>query len=185
MEKIFTTQKELALTLKGFKGSSLCTIEMTNEVKANKKGRVSKVPFTEAFRGTVYRSYKESGTFGISYENSVNNQLKRESKDNDFVSESLRWGQWYDVNKIIEHKGNFYLRYFVNMNANSKNPKGTVYHYADGTKLTQAEIARLAEYLPPKSSSSRQGTAKEIEPRAVKFSGINKLKVGGVTLIKG
>ena len=185
MEKTFTTQQELAMTLKGFKGSSLCTIEMTNEVKANKKSRISKVPFELAFSGTVYRSYKEAGTFGISYENAVNNQLKREDKDNDFVADSLRWGTWYDVNKIITHKENFYLRYFVNMNANSKVDKGTVYHYADGTKLTPQEFATLAEFLPPKKSSTRQGTEKIVEPRAVKFSGINKLKVGGITLIKG
>lgn len=186
MEKVFTTANELANTLKGFKGASLCSIELTTKVKMNKKSRVTAIPTTTAFKGDVYRSYKEAGMFGVSYENAVNNTLKRENKENDFKADSLPWGEWFDTNKIIAHKNEFYLRYYVNMSANSKADKGAVFHYEDGTPLTSEEIALIPEYTAPKrTSSGRQGTDKAVEPRTAKMSGINKIKVGGVTLIRG
>ena len=177
----FRTSKELADNLKSFKGSSMCSMELTTIVKANKKGRESGSLFTEKFCGDVYRTYKEAGNFGISYENAVNNERAREGMEKDFVAETLPWGTWYDggVNKIIEHKGEFYLRYFVNMNANSKSDKEVIYHYENGAELSDEEIDALEEFLPPKSKSNTQGTAKEIEVRCVKINGINSIKVGG------
>jgi hypothetical protein len=185
MEKTFTTQEELANTLKNFKGSSLCTMEITTKVKTNKKSRVNKVPFAETFEGDIYRTYKESGNFNISYENAVNNQRVRENNADKFVAKSLVWGEWFADNKIITHKDNYYLRYYVGMHANSNADKNSVYHYADGSKLSEFEVACLSEYLPPKKAKSKtQDTIKEISPRAIKINGINKLKVGGVTYTK-
>jgi len=177
----FRTSKELADTLKNFKGSSMCSMELTTVVKVNKKGRESGILFDDKFCGEIYRSYKEAGNFGISYENAVNNQRVREGLDNDFVSDSLKWGEWYEngVNKVIVHNGEFYLRYYVNMNANSKLDKETIYHYANGVELTDDEVDSLTEFLPPKSKSNKQGIEKEVEPRAVKINGINSIKVGG------
>ena len=185
MEKVFNNSKELATTLRGFKGASLCSIELTTKVKMNKKSRVSGVPTVEAFKGDVYRSYKEAGMFGVNYENAVNNTLKRENKENDFKADSLPWGEWFDTNKIIAHKDEFYLRYYVNMSANSKADKGSVYHYEDGTPLTPEEVALIPEYTAPKrSGSGRQGTEKAVEPRTAKMSGIKKIKVGGATFTR-
>jgi hypothetical protein len=181
----FNSQKELAENLKNFKGSSLCTMELTTKVKTNKKSRLNKIPFTEVFEGDIYRTYKESGNFNISYENAVNNQRKREDNNNTFKSQSLVWGEWFAPNKIITHKGDYYLRYYVGMHANSNADKNVVYHYADGTKLSESDISLLNDYLPPKrAKSNTQNVAKEVQPRAIKINGINKLTVGGVTYSK-
>ena len=178
----FTSSQELSNILKTVKGSSVCTMELTTKVKTNKKGRINKLPFTETFEGDVFRTYKEYGNFNINYENAVNNQLVRENKDNNFVSNSLPWGEWYSPNKVIAHKNEFYLRYYTGMNANSKADKQEIYHYENGQELTALEVSRLSEYLPPKrTTSGTQGTTKEITPRVVKMNGVNKLTLGGVT----
>ena len=178
----FTSSQELANILKNVKSSGVCTMELTTKVKANKKSRVNKVPFNEVFEGEVYRSYKEFGNFNISYENAVNNQRVREDNNDKFVSNSLVWGEWFSPNKVITHKNEFYIRYYVGMNANSKADKKSIYHYEDGTELNEYEVALLSEYLPPKRAKSKtQGVTKEVQPRALKINGINKLTVGGVT----
>lgn len=176
----FSTSKELAETLKNFKGSSVCSMELTTIVKANKTSRINKSPFLSMFKGDVYRTYKEYGTFGVSYENAVNNQRAREDVSEKFTSNELPWGEWFSENKVIIHKGDFYLRYYVGMNANSNADKDSIYHYEDGTELTATEINNLKDFLPPKSSGSNtQGIEKEVQPRCVKMNGINQIKVGG------
>ena len=53
---------------------------------------------------------------GTSYENAVNNRNERTNGNRDFVAEPLAWGEWYIPNKVISHKGSFYLRYYTNRN---------------------------------------------------------------------
>jgi len=187
MKIAFNNSADLANTLKGLVGSSFCSMVLTTKVKANKKSRVSKVAFSETFRGDIFKTYNEVGNFNISYENSVNNQRKREDVEETFVSNSLPWGEWVDggENKVLTHKGAYYLRYFTGMTANAKADKKVVYHYADGKELNQREMLLLGEFTPPpRKASNTQGIKKEVTPRAVKIDGVSKMVVGGTTYIR-
>jgi len=182
----FANSQDLANTLKGLVGSSFCSMLLTTQVKTLKKSRASKIPFGEAFKGEVFKTYQEAGNFNVSYENAVNNQRKREDVEQEekFTANSLPWGEWLEggENKVLSHKGEFYLRYYTGMSANSKNDKKAVYHYANGVELSQKEMMVLNEYTSaPRKASTTQGVAKEVTPRAVKINGIKKIVVGGTT----
>ncbi len=186
MKIAFNNNSDLANTLKGLVGSSFCSMELTTPVKMLKKSRTTKIAFDDAFKGQVFKTYQEVGNFNVSYENAVNNQRKREDVEQDekFVANSLPWGEWVEggENKVLTHKGEFYLRYYTGMSANSKKDKKTVYHYANGEELTQREMMVLNEYTSaPRKKSTTQGVSKEVTPRAVKMGGIKKIVVGGTT----
>ena len=125
----FSTSKELAEKLVAFNGNGTCTMELTTKVPMNKKGHKDMnykgVPFSDVFKGDVYRSYVESANFNLSYENCVNLQREREDIGEVFVSNSLPYGEWLEggVNKVFEHKGEYFMRYIVGLNANSKADK--------------------------------------------------------------
>jgi len=180
----FESPFDLTKMLFDVKGTSACSMELTTEIKHNVKCRTTGMKWVETFKGEVYRTYKEYGNFNFSYENAVNNQRVREGNTNHFTSAPLPWGEWVAgmENKVITHKGDFYLRYYVGMNANSKADKDVIYHYVDGTELTDEEIEMLDGFMPPpKPKSNTQEIVKEVEPRVVKMNGINALTVKGVT----
>ena len=189
----FTEAKEVVDELMNFKGSSACSMECTSVVKHIKKSRVTGTPFDEVFSGEVYKTYTEHGNIGINYENAVNAQRSREATDDapveKFKAEGLPWGEWKKENLIIEHtdkKGNhnYYIRYYSGMNANSGLGE-VIYHYEDGTELTDSEVEALQGYLPTKKSNNdHQGTEKVIKPKNLKINGLNKLTVGGKTYIR-
>ena len=177
----FTTDADLVESLKNVvKGSSFATLEATTMPKMTVKHRETKVSFGECFKGEVFCTSTKHVVLGASYENCVNNQLKREGMDQlTFSSQELPYGKWVDgmENICIEHNGAFQLRYMDNMNANKSE---YVYHYANGEHLTEEEIALLPGFLPVKSEAKNQGTEKEITPRNIKVSGIVSLKAYGV-----
>lgn len=189
----FTEAKEIVDELMNFKGSSACSMECTAIVKHNKKSRVTGNTWDNTFDGDVYKTYTEHGNIGINYENAVNAQRKREATEDapaeKFEGNSLPWGSWVKDNLIIEHTDkndnhNYYIRYYSGMNANSGMGE-IVYHYADGTELSDAEVEALAGFMAPKKAkSASQGVEKEIKPKNLKINGLNKLTVGGKTYVR-
>lgn len=177
--------------LREFNGNGTCTMELTTKVTMNKKGHkdmnYAGLPFYDVFEGDVYRTYVESANFNYNYENCVNNQRKREGNNDVFTAAPLPYGEWLEggENKVYAHKNEFFLRYYIDMNANSNADKNVIFHYADGKELTEEEIKMIPEFQKPKvekdNTESRQGTEKEIKPRGVKINGVNRLTVGGVT----
>jgi hypothetical protein len=71
------------------------------------------------FPGIVKIS-RYNATLAANYQNSVNRQLGREDKAQDFVAENLPWGAWKVLpdgstsRTVLENKGKFYLRLQVN-----------------------------------------------------------------------
>ena len=179
----FSKSEDLVEQMMDFKGSSACSLEMTTKLKINKKSRANKeLLFTDVFQGEVYKTYTECGNIGISYENAVNNQRKREEITESFESQSLPWGEWVKPNLLIKHKDEFYLRMYSGMNKNGITE--VIYHYEDGTELTDAEVALLPDFLPLKGKSKSQGVEKEVKPKAIKINGLNKIVVGGKTYLR-
>ena len=65
------------------------------------------VPFQYRL-GRVQKFCRQSMQIGCSYENSVNNKLERKGLSRSFRSSRLRWGRWFILNRIIEHRGKYY-----------------------------------------------------------------------------
>lgn len=186
---IFKTDEQLLNAIKVStlgKGQSFASITATSMPKMTKKHRVSKVPFNECFKGEVFKTYSMQCNVNVKYENAVNNQLKREGKNQlTFNGHSLPYGQWVEglENIVIEYKGEYQLRYFQDLAGNSSG--SVLYHYANGEELTAQEIKQLNGFLPKKSPAKNQGTTeKEIKPRNIKFSGITELKLNGQHIVR-
>lgn len=182
----FSKSEDLVEQMMDFKGSSACSLEMTTKLPLAVKSRTNHDIKRDIFKGDVYKTYTECGNIGISYENAVNNQRKREEITEEFKAESL-WkgkGRWIKPNVIMFHeeKQEYYLRMYSGMNANGLTE--VIYHYEDGSELSEAEIALLPDFLPLKGKSKSQGVEKEVKPKALKINGINKLVLGGKTYLR-
>ena len=121
---------------------------------------------------------------GTSYENAVNNRNERINGSRDFVAESLPWGQWEIANKVISHKGNYYLRYYI-----SRNTITTRTLYV-GDRLATVEEAKIinAYYKSSGSNNSnRQSSigivsAEQVHPRVTNINSITKIKFGNFAI---
>lgn len=167
-------------------GSSLATMEVTTSPKMTVKHRETKTPHTQCFKGKVFCTSKRHINLNVSYERAVNNQLHREGKTQlAFKGKELPYGKWVDglENVCVDTGKAFQLRTYIGMNANSKHDSA-IYHYEDGTPLTNEEIKLLPGFLPVKKAVKNQGTEKEVKCRNYGFRGIMSLKAYGVELIR-
>lgn len=117
---------------------------------------------------------------GTSYENAVNNRNENINGNRDFESEPLRWGEWYIANKVIAHKGNFYLRYYALKNTHTERTL-----LVNGREATASEVEIIKAYRKAESSgaSNRQAelgiaTADQVKPRVVNIANIVRFKFG-------
>jgi hypothetical protein len=116
---------------------------------------------------------------GTSYENAVNNRNERINGSRDFVAESLPWGQWEIINKVIVNKGNYYLRYYTDRKSN---PTRTL--FVNGRLATAAEVEIINAHRTKASGSSNRQAAlniaaeDQVKPRNAKFANILKIKFG-------
>ena len=158
MKKITTAQMiEMVRTQKG---CTFATIEANTDPKAK-----ASCPFEK-----VEKISRLNVMIGFDYSNAVNNQRSREEIETEFKSAPRRWGERVDL-KTVEHKGNTYLT------TATLNHYSTVYK-ADGEVI---DADAIAQHLPKKSTSSRQGTEKKIVYRDFKASSIKEITMGGET----
>jgi hypothetical protein len=119
---------------------------------------------------------------GFSYQNAVNSRLDKQGSEATFVAEPLKWGAWVNgfENKVIEHKGSLYLRYYHMRNADV-----TSVWLVNGAVASAEQFRKIMDYLSSKKKSSdRQAEVglveNQVEPRAVKVENIIRLAVNGV-----
>ena len=179
--------------LANINAASFVSVVSMTEPKMNKRGN----PLANA---NVVKLTKAVLQFGYSYENAVNNRIEKINSyidENDmfdgeivydiiekpnFKSESLPWGKWVEgfENKILEHKGEYYARFYE-----KKNDHREVYYLVNGELATEEEVAIIKQFTP-KSYSNRQAEvgiedyADQVKPRTYKFSSIVGLKCGTI-----
>ena len=107
--------------------------------------------------------------------------MEKQGDEGNFKAQSLPWGQWVEgfENKLIEHNGTFYLRYYDVKNADVKSV-----WLVNGRLATEEETKIIIDYLKSKKekqSSSRQAdaglTENQVKPKVVKISSISYLAV--------
>lgn len=94
----FITKQALIEKINEIKGTTIVALDIQSEPKMRKTDN----PYLGTTKVTTL-----SGIIGYDYENAVNNQLMREGKEADFVSQPRAWG--VRVGNLIEHKGQYYL----------------------------------------------------------------------------
>jgi hypothetical protein len=113
------------------------------------------------------------------YENAVNNRLEKQGDKRNFVAQSLPWGCWVEglENKVIEHKGTYYLRFYNTPNANVKS-----LWFVNGKQASSEEFAKIMQYLQTKKTTSNTQAEKgllenQVKPKLVKIENILRLAV--------
>jgi hypothetical protein len=156
------------------KGAKIASIRYVSEVK---------VPKNRGLVGVVEKDVQMQVQLNWGYENVVNNRLEKQGDERVFKAQSLRWGAWFEgqVNKIILHKGELYLRAYT-MNSNTKK---VVSYFVDGVAATAEQIAIIKEYEQSKNkvsaTQSESGlTENQVRPMSIKFTNILELRVNGV-----
>lgn len=154
------TREELRKMLAELKGNTFATIVSETVPKMLKTGN--------PFINRVKKTSRTNVAIGFNYTNSVNNQLLREGKENDFEALPRKWGERIKGTPLVEHKGKCYLE--------CKIEKSIDYVYTlDGEEIG---IELIQEFLPAKSES-RQGTEKEIFVRDYDLESIRQITMKG------
>lgn len=128
--------KKLFETLMNAQNGQFITIKTRTDVKLNKRGN----PLKDA---KVEKISTRNCQWGVSYANSVNNRLEKNGEERTFVAESLPWGEWKVANKVIEHKGAIYYRFYV-----VKNAKVESTYYVDGKEATPEQMFIINQFMP-------------------------------------
>lgn len=142
-------------------GAQPVSLQYVTTPRLNKDGK--------ARFGEVTKIANVGGMVGYSYENSVNNQLEREQKEKDFISQSLWKGKGKRISLALSthiEKGTFYLTYKAQQTFKS-------FHF--DTALNFIPIALLKPFFPV-SNYAKQGTDKPVYHREISIDNIRRFK---------
>ena len=110
-----------------------------------------------------------NGLFAVNYKDCVNKQLDREGKEADFVAEKAKWGIQTGDSKVLQHHVNAdgdFEEYF------SFNPRNYLDGWYQDFQGNEIDKEKVEPFVRPKSTSSRQGTDKEVVWRTYKIKSL-------------
>jgi hypothetical protein len=148
-------------------GAQPASLQYVTEPKLNKDGNLK--------FGTVTKIANVGVMVGYCYENSVNNQLEREAKEREFVSQPLWNGKGKRISLALSthiEKGTFYLTYKAQQTFKS-------FHF--DTALNLIPISLLKPYFPQSDPAKYQGTEKAVYHREIAIENIRRFKFKKVT----
>jgi hypothetical protein len=169
MKTISPAQLEKML-INEVKGSTFMQLIYKGVQKVRKTGN----PFGEIIKRTELNV-----SFFGSYQNAVNNRLKKAGLEADFTANPLPWGEWFVANKIIGHKGAKYVRFYLHKNSNTKTE-----YFHNGDQLTGSELANAKLFFTEHSESNRQSEAgleesEQSKPFTINIENILQINVNG------
>ena len=127
--------------------------------------------------GSVIKLANVGGMVGYNYENSVNNQLEREGKERDFMSQPLWNGAGKRISTALSMhvgKGTFYLTYKAQQTFRAL--------YLDSA-LNLIPSAIIKQYFPKSDPAKYQGTEKAVYHREISIDNVKRLKFQGTTYV--
>lgn len=132
--------------------------------------------------GEIYKEVSAVGFVGAGYEKAVINEGARQGERVEWEPESLPWGEWEIINKVINHKGERYLRTQSTPGQRRRQPaKVLAYRNASGHILNKELIK---QFLPATRESAKQQDAGLVETvfiRTYSFNSIKKIRINGET----
>lgn len=158
---------ELFELLKNIVGCQFAHAVFLTEVKIPKKTGLGKV--TKRFEGEIQLNY--------SYQNAVNNRLKKQENDPTFVSSPLPYGEWELPNKVIKTANGRQMRYYSVKGAHRQ-----VEYFVDGIEATteQIEIIKMHQASKHSKRQAESGlTENQVFAQNVKFENVIELKANG------
>ena len=127
----------------------------------------------------------KSEQINYDYENAVKSRAEKEvGTQVNFVAQSLPFGHYVKglENKVIEHNGEYYLRFYE-----QKNAVVEVTYFENGQPCDQARVAQIKAYIASKGkpTSGTQAavglTQNQVKPKALKINNICYLTCNGQT----
>lgn len=159
MEKI--TKNELVKLLQEVKGATFATI--TADVDARCTGGKNG-PYAGTRKVSIVNI-----ALNVNYEKSVNRQLGREGKEQEFEAAANPWGSHVENCPLIVNGDKFYLQGIPQQTLKTA-------FFKNGVEIQKNE---LEAYLPKKSENQTQGTDKEIPVRRWSLENIKEIKIKG------
>jgi hypothetical protein len=88
------------------------------------------------------------------------------------------------VNKVLEHKGKYYLRTYLMRN----NPHLEVVYLLDGKPVSENEYEFIKGFLKPSSTSNRQSQhglddELQVKPRTFSFESIKEITINHTKIV--
>jgi hypothetical protein len=163
------TVNEFVEMLKNWnKGAQPVSIQYVTEPKINAMGK--------ARFGEVTKIANVGGMVGYCYENSVNNQLERENKEKDFISQPLWKGKGKRLSTALSmhvEKRTFYLTYKAQQTFKS-------FHF--DSVLNLIPNALIKQYFPQSDPAKYQGTNTAVYHREIAVENVRRFKCQGETI---
>jgi len=157
-------------------------VTFLSKVKMNLGGRKHLNPLWDA---EVFEVVRMGLQYGYSYTNAVNNHANSE----DFKSGKLPWGEWVEglVNKVILHKGAYYIRFYE---VHNKSVGKSLGYLVNGREATAEEIEiinqwRVVEKRYTPNTQKEMGLTEEDDVRPLPIC-VDRLIVvdgGGCTIV--
>ncbi len=167
------SHKQLFDTIAASSGVLIVGILALIDARARKTGN----PF-----GVTFKDISAVGFVGADYTKAVEREGARQGEKVEFDGGPLPWGVWALPNKVIEHRGGYYLRTQSTPGQRRKQAaKVLAYRNASGHVLDREKVK---QFLPPVYESAKQqdeGLTETVWVRTYAFDSIKKIRIAGVT----
>jgi len=161
------TKKQLVNILTEIDGAKTTFISIVAEVDARLKKRNNMYA-----KDKVTKVNKYSGIINYNYQNSVNNQRKREGVDDEFVASSTYASKINDdYNGCLAQHESTGQMYLVFKEQSSQSP----IYKVNGNEVDLATEIYLKQFRPESSKPASQGVDKSVEHRNVKIENIKSI----------
>lgn len=176
MKKI--THKELADLLASKPGAMPVGIDAETDAKARKTGN----PY-----GAIRKRVRAVGFVGADYVTGLVREGARQGIDaSGFEGDSLPWGEWLTVGKVIVHKGAFYLRTQTTPGQRNRQPAKVLAYLGENGETLAKEL--VAPFLPRETVSAKQvaigfDAEKQVKVRTYAFASLRKVRVAGQSFV--
>lgn len=162
------TSNELVEILKTQKIGTFAFIKIETNLKMNKKNN--------PYFGLITKKSEIRILLGSNYENRVNNNLLKESKETNFIAESCKVGN--HVSECVLYNENtqlFYLQYEY-----FKEIKPKVDYIFNENLI---EFEKFSEFVPEKKSASQKGLENKVNSITVKIENIKEISLNKIKYI--
>lgn len=162
------TRTQLIEMLKNWNyGAQPASIQYVTEPKLTKEGKLK--------FGQVTKIANVGCMIGYKYENAVNNELEREHKERDFLSQPLWNGKGKRISTALAthiEKQSYYLTYKAQQTFRS-------FHF--DSVLNLIPNALIKQYFPVSNIAEHQGVNNAVYHREISIENIKRLKFKGCT----